>query len=210
MRSLLLRAAVGIAIVLFAASSASWQMEPVSAQAPTPTPVPGSPTVMIQVDDDKIVVGDPVRITVIAFDDEAVDWIRWQARFADSDNDNDDQSDNADNDEGDNGNDNGNDEADADLLVTPDPATDNSADDDEDNQNENDNDSAIDNDNIDPSADPGLAAVHDFECDEQTACANVWTIMTSKTGRYEIIAEVRDTTGLRTLTRTEIEVRQSR
>ncbi len=208
MRSLLARAAVGIAIVLFAASSASWQMEPVSAQAPTPTPVPGSPTVMIQVDDDKVVVGDPVRITIIAFDDEAVDWVRWQARFADSDNDN-DAGDNADNDEGDNGNDN-DDDVDADLLTTPDPATDNSADDDEDNQNENDNDSAIDNDNIDPSADPGLAAVHEFECDEQTACANVWTITTMTTGRYEIIAEVRDTTGLRGTTRMEIEVRQRR
>jgi hypothetical protein len=202
MKGLLARSAVAVAIVLFAAASASWRMEPASAQAPTPTPAPGAPTVMVQFEDDKIVVGDPARITLIAFDNEAVDWIRWQARFADdADNDNDE----ADNAEADNDN-----AADTDVLAAADPNTTNSADDDEDdNQNDNTT-SAIDNDNIDPNADPGLAAVHEFECDEQTACANVWTIITSKPGRYEVVGEVRDATGLRGVGRAELEVRQSR
>jgi hypothetical protein len=206
MKGLLARSAVAVAIVLFTASAASWRLEPVSAQSPTSTatPVPGSPTVLVQLEDDKIVVGDPARITLIAFDNEAVDWIRWQARFADdADNDN-DEADNEDNDEADNDN-----AADTDVLAATDPDNDNSADDDEDNENDNDS-TAIDNDNIDPNADPGLAAVHEFECDEQTACANVWTIITSKAGRYEVVGEVRDTTGLRGVGRAELEVRQRR
>lgn len=214
MQGLLARSVVAVVIIVVAAWSASWRLESASAQAPTPTatPVPGSPTILVQAEDDKIVAGDPARITLIAFDNEAVDWIRWQARFADSDNDN-NAADNEDNGEADNDEASNENTTDDDLLaaVDPDDNTNSATVDPDDNTNSATNDaSAIDNDNIDPNADPGLAAVHEFECDEQTACANVWTIMTSKPGRYEIIGEVRDTTGLRGTSRTEIEVRERR
>jgi hypothetical protein len=211
MRGLLARAAVAAALIVFIATSASWRLESVSAQAPTPTPVPGSPNVIIQIDDDKIVVGDPARITLIAFDNEAVDSMRWQARLADSDNDN---SDDADNDEGDN--DEGDNEAgidpnDGQGLIAARGDNDNAYDDnDDDNGNSNDNASLFDNDNVDPNADSGLTSEHEFDCDDQTACANVWTVMTSKPGRYEIVGEAKDQTGLRGRASTEIEVRPSR
>lgn len=205
MKGLLARIAVTVTLFGFAAGSASWSMEGASAQgrvAATPTPVAGSPNVVIQIEDDNIVVGDPARITLIAFDDRAVDWIRWDARLSsDLDNDNSDAADNA---EADNG------EADN-APGTPVAASgnDNALDDDEDNDeadNENDNR----DDRVSAGTDPALAARHDFECDDQTACASVWTVMTSKPGRYTIRAEVRDTTGLRGAARAEIQVRATR
>jgi hypothetical protein len=206
MRGLLARAAVAVALIVFIAASASWKLESVSAQAPTPTPVPGSPSIIIQIDDDKIVVGDPARITLIAFDNEAVDSMRWQARLADSDNGN-DNTDDGDNDEGDN--EAGVDPNDGQGLITArDGDNDNAYDDD--NGNSNDNASLFDNDNVDPNADSGLASEHEFDCDDQSACANVWTVMTSKPGRYEIVGEAKDQTGLRGRASTEIEVRPSR
>jgi hypothetical protein len=207
MKWLLARSGVVGAFILFVAMATSSSMEPASAQTPTPvpTPVPGAPSVIVQIEDAKIVVGDPLRITLIAFDNQAVDWIRWDARLVGADNDNDDDdedNDDEDNDEADNG--------DPLVVTVADPDNDNSLDDDEDTAGDNDNGSDNNNDNVDPNADPALAVMHEFECDEQTACANVWTIPTSKPGRYEITAEVRDTTGLRGRSRAEIEVRQTR
>jgi hypothetical protein len=209
MKGLLARFGVAVALFVFAAGSATWSMEPASAQgqAAAPTAVPGSPSVMIQIEDDNVVVGDPARVTLIAFDDGAVDWIRWDARLSvDIENDNWGQ---ADNEDGDN----------VDVLVattpTPTSENDNEFDDDEDNEDEDNenwsqNDNWTENDNMSADTDPGLGALHEFECDEQTACANVWTIPTSKPGRYTIRAEVRDSNGLRGYARAEIQVRATR
>ncbi len=58
---------------------------------PTATPVPEDPppSVSIQVDDERIVAGQTVSITVIAQDDGPIDWIQWEGTVEeDDDNDN--------------------------------------------------------------------------------------------------------------------------
>jgi len=125
----------------------------------------------VQVEDDDVDVGDVARITIIAQDDDGIDWIRWEANLIESfDDDNANTNDNEDGD---------NDEAD-----------------------DNGNDNASDDD-----ADPELTADHEFDCDDEENCANVWTITTTKRGRYEIIGEVRDSDGNRREVREELEVR---
>jgi hypothetical protein len=69
---------------------------PVVMQAPPPpeataTPVPEDPppTVSIQVDDERIQVGQTVNVTVIAQDNKAIEWIQWEGTIpGDGDNDN--------------------------------------------------------------------------------------------------------------------------
>jgi hypothetical protein len=66
-------------------------LQPVATPTPTPTPTPTDPppTVSIQVDDERIRVGQTVRITVIAQDNKGVDWIQWEGTVEeDDDNDN--------------------------------------------------------------------------------------------------------------------------
>jgi hypothetical protein len=124
----------------------------------------------VQVEDDDVRVGDIARITIIAKDDDGIDWIRWEANLVESfDDDNENANDNED----------------------------------------GDNDEASDNgnDNSDDDADPALTAEHEFDCDGHDNCANVWTITTTKRGRYEIVGEVRDNDGNRREVREEIEVR---
>lgn len=59
---------------------------------------------------------------------------------------------------------------------------------DDDNENANGSDNGSD----DADADPELTAEHEFDCDGKDDCANVWTITTTKRGRYKIVGEVRD------------------
>lgn len=117
------------------------------------------PEVSIQIEDRRIEVGDRARITIIAKDDDGLDWIRWEGELVESFGD--------------------------------------------DNENSNGNDNRSD----DADADPELTAEHEFDCDDNDDCANVWTITTTKRGRYEITAEVRDSNGNRRETHAEIEVR---
>jgi hypothetical protein len=75
-------------------------MAPVTAPAPaimevpataTPTVVPEDPgpTVSIQVDDERIIAGQTVSITVIAQDNGPIEWIQWEGTIEeDDDNDN--------------------------------------------------------------------------------------------------------------------------
>jgi len=109
----------------------------------------------IQIDDDRIDVGDKARITIIASDDDGIDWIRWEASRIESIDD--------------------------------------------DNENGNDNSSA--------DADPELTRAHEFDCDGKDTCANVWTVTTTKPGRYEIVGELRDNDGNRREVRDQIDVR---
>ena len=60
---------------------------------------------------------------------------------------------------------------------------------------------------IGPSGGSALTAEHEFDCDGKVECANVWTITTTKRGRYEIVGEVRDNDGNRREVRDEIDVR---
>ena len=82
-----------------------------------------------------------------------------------------------------------------------------SFDDDNENTNDNGNGNTNDNSSDDADADPALTAEHEFDCDGNDNCANVWTITTTKRGRYEIVGEVRDNDGNRREVREEIEVR---
>jgi hypothetical protein len=66
---------------------------PVTAQeTATPTPTVSEdppPTVSIQVDDDRIQVGQTVSVTLIADDNNGIDWIQWEGTVQeDDDNDN--------------------------------------------------------------------------------------------------------------------------
>ena len=59
--------------------------------APTATPVPADPppSVQIQVDDERIVAGQTVSVTVIASDASGIEWIQWGGTIEeDDDNDN--------------------------------------------------------------------------------------------------------------------------
>ena len=58
-----------------------------------------------------------------------------------------------------------------------------------------------------PTRIPALTAEHEFDCDDNESCANVWTITTTRRGKYEIIGEVRDNDGNRREARGQIEVR---
>ncbi len=69
---------------------------------PTPTPADQLPAVTIQVDDNRIDPGEQIRVTVIASDDQGLDWIRWEGILAD------DGQDNGNGNGNDNGNNNGN------------------------------------------------------------------------------------------------------
>ena len=58
---------------------------------PMPTPVPEDPppSVSIQVDDERIIAGQSVNITVIAQDTSPIEWIQWEGTIEeDDDNDN--------------------------------------------------------------------------------------------------------------------------
>ena len=63
---------------------------------PTPTPVPTAtpvvenpgPTISIQVDDTRIVVGQTVSLTLIADDPDGIEWIQWEGTISEGDNDN--------------------------------------------------------------------------------------------------------------------------
>jgi hypothetical protein len=44
----------------------------------TPTPADLAPSVTIQVDDNRIDPGEQIRVTVIASDDQGLDWIQWE------------------------------------------------------------------------------------------------------------------------------------
>lgn len=134
---------------------------PVAASAPASTASNDSdddvePDVSLQIEDRRIDVGDVARITIIANDDDGIDWIRWEANLLDSFDDNE-------------------------------------------NGNGNDNNAS------DP--DPALTSRHQFDCDDKETCANVWTVTTTKRGRYEIVGEVRDNDGNRREVREEIVVR---
>lgn len=65
--------------------------EPTATPAPTATPVvenPG-PTVTLQVDDTRIIVGQTVNLTLIANDSDGIEWMQWEGTVAaDGDNDN--------------------------------------------------------------------------------------------------------------------------
>jgi hypothetical protein len=64
---------------------------PPAEATPTPTAVPEDPppSVSIQVDDERIQVGQTVSITVIAQDNTAIEWIQWEGTVEeDDDNDN--------------------------------------------------------------------------------------------------------------------------
>jgi hypothetical protein len=188
------RLGLAVAILSFVAMSAAQPMEPAAAQEPTPVPTPviGAPTVIVQIDDDEIDAGDDALITLIAFDDEGLEWIRWDARLVDDDeDDNDNES------SDDDSNENAAVASTVSVVIV-----------DNDNGEDDDNSADIfDNDNFDPNADPALTTEQEFDCDEQTACANVWTIKTSKPGQYEIVGEARDTAGIRVQARAELEVR---
>jgi hypothetical protein len=55
----------------------------------TPTPVADAPTIStFRVDDEQIDPGDSVQVTIIARDDDGVDWIQFEGRFSDNDNGN--------------------------------------------------------------------------------------------------------------------------
>src|SRR5262249_9448502 len=47
-----------------------------------------------------------------------------------------------------------------------------------------------------PATDPELAT-HDFSCESQTECANIWTIAPTTPGRYTLWARAADTSGQR-------------
>jgi hypothetical protein len=72
---------------------------PVTLQEPTATATPTvsedpPPTVSIQVDDDRIQVGQTVSVTLIAEDNSGIDWIQWEGIVdEDDDNDNNDTGD---------------------------------------------------------------------------------------------------------------------
>jgi hypothetical protein len=55
----------------------------------TPVPEDPPPTVSIQVDDERIIAGQTVSITVIAEDNKGIEWIQWEGTVEeDDDNDN--------------------------------------------------------------------------------------------------------------------------
>jgi hypothetical protein len=67
---------------------------PVTQQQPTATATPTqaedpAPTVSIQVDDDRIQVGQTISVTLIAEDNHGIEWIQWEGTIQeDDDNDN--------------------------------------------------------------------------------------------------------------------------
>lgn len=64
----------------------------------TPTPVPedSGPTVSMQLDDDRIVAGQGISITLIADDESGIEWIEWEGIVADSDDNGNDHQDTGD------------------------------------------------------------------------------------------------------------------
>ena len=65
------------------------EMAPVAEATATPVPEDPAPTITIQVDDERIVAGQTVSITVIAQDNGPIEWIQWEGTIEeDDDNDN--------------------------------------------------------------------------------------------------------------------------
>ncbi|MDP8922047.1 MAG: hypothetical protein M3O34_04125 [Chloroflexota bacterium] len=61
---------------------------PTATPTVTPTTTAGVPTVTLQIDDDRIDPGQDVQVTIIARDDNGVDWIQFEGVDEDNGNDN--------------------------------------------------------------------------------------------------------------------------
>jgi hypothetical protein len=70
--------------------------EPTATMTPTPVLEDPGPSVSMQLDDDRIVAGQGISITLIADDESGIEWIEWEGIVADSDDNGNDNQDTGD------------------------------------------------------------------------------------------------------------------